>query len=126
MTTRVLPFSEWNRLKDTDFPIVLPHVSEADLEVFVVEDEHGQIVGAWGEMRRLEGLWIHPDHRKKAAVGRRLFYGMREHLRAKGVNWITTGAMDDTVRELLHAINAVPIPGDSYFLPIGSEVTSCR
>ncbi len=122
----MLPFAEWDRLKETDFPIMLPHVGPEDLEVFVVEDTDGTIVGAWGEMRRLEGLWIHPDHRKKAAVGRRLFYGMREHLRAKGVHWVTTGAMDDSVREMLTSLEAIPIPGDSYFVPIAMEVTTCR
>ncbi len=126
MTARILPFEEWNRLQTVgDFPSVLPYSGPADMNVLVIEDEDGSILGAWSRTIRLEGIWIHPDHRKKSGVFRQLIRGMRERLIADGVHWVTTGAVDDDVRMMLQASGAQRIEGESYVLPVAKEFR-CR
>lgn len=86
MRARVLPCEEWPRLKGTLLEGVWPQFHPQMTRVLVVEQD-GQIVGcssfvsAW----HVEGTWIHPDHRKKAAVGRRLWLAARRLCEALGV-----------------------------------------
>lgn len=82
MTTRLLPRNEWHRLKGTLLETVsLPR----DAEVLVVEADE-QIVGCCVFLMQphVEGAWMAPEHRRKAAVGRRLLAGMRRLVREHG------------------------------------------
>lgn len=120
MITRLLPRAEWSdRLIGTDLAAAVTYLP-ADAQVLIVEDA-GQILGCWAAMSyvHLEGLWIHPDHRGKASVGRRLLSGMRHVARALGVGVVLTAATDDRVRDLIRQVGGVELPGTHHVIPIG-------
>jgi hypothetical protein len=90
MTTRVLPESEWHRLVD----VPLPDVGTAATKgvVIAVESESGEIVGSCAVFQcvHIDGLWIHPSHRGKTAVARRLIAATRQAVKGMGVSAAVT------------------------------------
>ena len=76
MTSRILPREEWDKLKGTEAELVTLGTTST---VVVVEDDEGQVVGCHvlQAVLHAECLWVHPDHRKKAAVARRLWWSVR-------------------------------------------------
>ena len=91
--------------------------------MFVVEDGDGTVVGCWAVLAVLhaEGIWIHPDHRQKGSVARRLLSKMANFLRGHGV---ITHSMDPHVTEYLTRLGAIPIPGQAYFWHLTQPDTS--
>lgn len=121
MTTRTLPPAEWEKLAATDLPQLLPYVNRDDVEVMVVEDEHGTVVGCWAILHvvHLEGLWIAPEHRGKASVARRLLSATWARVRELAPAWVMTGAADDRIRGLLtRHMNAIHVPSDTWLIPM--------
>lgn len=121
MTARILPPEEYPRLNGTEAETVWPLLTEA-ARVIVVEHE-GQIVGCHLLQPTLhaECLWIHPDHRGRASVARRLWWAVRETARSHfGVGWFETGCASEDVRALLDHIGAVKLP-DAYMVPVGGR-----
>lgn len=119
MTTRILPRDEYAKLAGTELDTVWPLLDQADGVVMVIEDGD-QIVGCWAVMTvtHVEGLWIHPAHRGKASVGRRLLLGMTRFLRGRTV---VTSATCDDVRRLLERVAAQPLPGSHYMVTFGGK-----
>lgn len=115
MIARILPPEEYHRLVGTAIDEVW-RVIPPTAKVVVVEDGD-QIVGCHLLLPVIhaEGLWIHPAHRGKGSVARRLWSAVqrvvREQFDAPGF-W--TGAMSDDVRGLLAHVGAERIPGDQY------------
>lgn len=122
MNTRTLPPAEWSRLTGDGWRAMLPHVRPDDVEIVVVEDD-GRIVASWAVMRvvHLEGLWIDPDYRGRVGVARRLFVATLAAARRWTSGWAMTGAASDDVRAMLTKVGALPVPMDSYVMPIGAE-----
>lgn len=119
MTLRTLPASEWDRIpSDAALSQVIGLCRPDQIEVLVVEHD-GQIVGCWAFLTivHAEGVWIHPDHRGKSSVARRLWTGMQTLLRGK-VSAVVTGAADDTIRALIEGHRGEALP-PLYRLPIG-------
>lgn len=118
-TTRVLPSSEYGRLAGTDLASVAPQLP-GHAVVLVVEDRD-RIVGCWAVFRcvHVEGLWIAPDHRKRAGVLRRLWTAMRAHVHSWGVASVVTGSTTDEVTSLLTRAGASQVPGTAWVLPLG-------
>ncbi len=113
MTSRVLPEAEWAKL-DGIVPICAGMVP-------IVVEHAGQIVGCHVliPMVHVEGLWIHPDHRKKASVARRLWGRVqRVAVEQFGVRSVATAACSDDIKALLKHIHAVPLPGDHFLIPV--------
>lgn len=121
MTTRILPPDEWPRLAGTEAERLWPLLNPRTARVVVVERQ-GEIVGCHVLMQMLhaECLWVHPEHRGKASVARRLWSGVQEVARGCGVHAIVTHAVDDTVRGLLAHVGAEPIVGEAYMVPVQS------
>lgn len=122
MTSRVLPPAEWDRLGATDIPQLLPLVHRDDVQIVVVEDE-GQIVGAWAALRivHLEGVWIAPTYRGRAAVARRLLARTLAVARA-WAPWALTGAATDDVRRLIERhLRGTKVPMDLYAIHLSGE-----
>jgi GNAT superfamily N-acetyltransferase len=119
MQARVLPPAEWGRLEGLDMAQLAAAGDPGSVLVLVVESE-GQIVGTWAfvQMLHLEGIWIHPDHRKKGCVGRALLRQMRQTGAELGAMRVETGADSPEVERLLEAAGAVPRPYTPYVLPI--------
>jgi hypothetical protein len=124
MTTRLLPASEWAKLAATDLPQILPYVDARDLDVIVVEDDAGTVVGCWGlmPMLHLEGLWIAPAYRGKVSVARRLLTATWAEVKRRAPRWVMTAAADDEIRTLLvKHMNALHVPSDTYLIPMHGE-----
>lgn len=119
MLTRILPVDEWPRLSGTELETAWPHLRPEDTSIIVVEHEN-QIVGCWAVVRyvHVEGVWVHPDHRRRGGVARRLLAAMWRTARGLGAGAVLTGAMSDDVRGILDGLGASRLPGDHYVVPI--------
>jgi len=121
LTARILPPTEYGQLADTEAAALVPHLTDA-ARVIVVERE-GQVVACHvlQPILHAEGLWVHPDFRKRSSVARRLWTLVRETARSQfGVQWFATAAASDEVRGLLDHVGAVPLP-DHYMVPVGER-----
>ncbi len=120
LTSRVLPFEEWSKLAGTELADLATHPTRFQAHVLVVEAGDA-IIGTWMVLPvwHVEGLWVHPDYRGKASVGRRLWTGMRRLVTALGGQAAMTAAIDPTVEAMLQTAHAQPLPGRAYLLPFG-------
>lgn len=118
MTARVLDPAEWPTLAGTELETVWPHLTPEDTQIVVVEDGTS-IIGCWAVIRyvHVEGCWVHPDHRKRGGVARRLLAGMRRAAQRFGANAVITGSANADVTALLEKLNAVPL-GQAYVFPV--------
>lgn len=119
MTSRLLSRDEWPRLVGTELETAIPHLP-ADTHVIVVENAAGAIVGCWAVLRvvHVEGLWVHPDDRKKGAVGRQLLRAMTDVARGLGATVVMTAAVTDEVRRLIEAVGGQRLPGEHFVIPL--------
>lgn len=122
MTTRILPPEEWPRLRGTEAETVWPHLDPQRAAIVVVEDE-GVVIGCHVLMYVLhaECLWIHPDHRGKGGVARRLWAAVQRAARGAGVRSLVTAACDDKVKRLLSHVGAIQLPGEHYSIAVGER-----
>lgn len=125
MITRQLPQAEWPRIAHTEIGPALEVLPPDDTRILVVEDA-GQILGTWALIRyvHVEGVWVHPDHRKRGRVAAHLLGGMREIAQAWGQSVVLTAAVTDDVRQLIAHLGGQQLPGDHYVLPINGA--RCR
>jgi N-acetylglutamate synthase-like GNAT family acetyltransferase len=116
---RVLPFAEWEKLDQTQFAESWRLLPPEHTRVIVVEHE-GQIVGCWALMTmvHIEGLWIHPDHRKRVSVPRKLYEETMAQARDLQVQSLLTQAVDLEVMALLAHVGAQALPGTAFLLPV--------
>ena len=113
MTTRILPKAEWGRLWETGLPPLLQKAPDAD--VYVVEDG-GRVVGCVAALRvtHLEGLWVAPEYRGNAGLGRRLIRGAKAL--AARCEWVWAGADTDCMRSIVERLGGVRLKLDSYVM----------
>lgn len=119
MTSRILPSEEWPRLAGTELESVWPVVDPKRVQILVVEDGD-QIIACWGVFPtvHLEGVWVHPDHRKRSGVARRLLRSMRKLLTGS-VDPVITGSVSPEVDQLIAHLGGIALPGTQYVLPKG-------
>lgn len=120
MTTRTLPPAEWARLRGTELEHVWPGLPTDEAQIVVVEDE-GQIVGCWAAYRavHVEGVWIHPDHRR-SRVALRLWRGMRRVVAEMfGAGGAWTGSQSPEIDALL-AGRATEVDGRHFLIRFGA------
>lgn len=121
MTTRILPPEEYGRLAGTEAAALVPQLTDAARVVVVERD--GEILGCHvlQIVLHAEGLWIHPDHRKRSSVGRRLWTAVQQTVRDSfGVAWFMTGCANADVAQLLAHVGAVKLV-DHYMVPVGGS-----
>lgn len=119
MTARILDRAEWPRLVGTEAEVLTPALTDA-AKVIVVEMD-GAIIACQvlQPILHAEGIWIHPDHRKRSSAGRRLWEMVKSTAREQfGVRWMATGCASADVEGLLAHVGAVKLP-DHYMIPIG-------
>lgn len=125
MTTRELPREEWGKITEADGgrEILAAAAPHTQIKVVVVEDEAGRVVGSWlvYPAVHVEGLWIAPDHRKRASVLGRLLSGMRRAADGFGVTQVLTQSLAPEVDDLLSSYGATMVPGRSWALPTKRE-----
>lgn len=122
MTVRTLPIAEWPRLIGLcELGEAITFMDPRRATVMVVEDGD-RIVGCWAllTMEHAEGVWIHPDYRKKTSVARQLWRFMQRLLHDRGVTRVQTGACDPLTTALLERHGATKLQMDSYILPVRS------
>ena len=118
MTSRILPREEWDKLKGTEAELVTLGTTST---VVVVEDDEGQVVGCHvlQAVLHAECLWVHPDHRKKAAVARRLWWSVRNVAQQLfNAEAVWTASLSKEVDGLLEHVGATAIPGTHYLVPL--------
>ncbi len=118
MIVRELPAAEWGRLAHLDLGQLLPACAPESATVLVVEQD-GEVIGCWAAITILhaEGVWVHPDHQKKAGVARRLWVGMQRIAARAGVTSIVTGAVDPAVKALIERHRGQALPQE-FVLPV--------
>lgn len=120
MRARQLPQSEWPRVAHTEIGPALSVLPPDDTRIVVVENGSDEILGAWALIRyvHVEGVWVHPDHRKRGRVAAHLLAGMRDVAYAWGHSVVLTAALTDDVRQLIAHLGGQPLPGDHYVVPL--------
>lgn len=121
LLSRVLPQTEWDRLKGTELEAIYPHLDPRRARVMVVENDRGEIVGCWSAFTivHVEGVWIAPEHRKRGAVAARLLRLMKQITRAMGAKRVVTAAATEDVRNLvLRHLRGEQLPGDHFVFPV--------
>lgn len=120
--TRTLPPDEWPKLEGTELELAWPHLDPTGAEVVVVEDDAGLIVGCWALVPYVhaEGVWVHPDHRRRGVVAGRLIQGLFRTARNAGARAVLTSAITPDVEALLvDHLHAVRLPGQSFVFGVG-------
>jgi N-acetylglutamate synthase-like GNAT family acetyltransferase len=108
MTARLLPRSEWSRLRGTQLETVVPVLRRERGRVLVVEQD-GEIVGCVALYRlwHLEGLEI----RQKSAT-RALLGAIKAH--TAPIPGVLSWAQNPVVGEFLERLGAEVLPGQHY------------
>ena len=138
MTHRILPRSQWARLRGTplgdafrglalmpSLETPYPDLNDVGLTVMVVEDAQGRIRGHWSDFVALhaEQVWVHPDERKRGSVIRHLLRAQAEFAATLGATHYITHAESPEVERLLvghddvKGLGAARLPGDPYRVP---------
>ena len=122
LTTRLLPQSEWDKLGDTDIPVILPFTRPEDIQIVVVE-EQDRIVGAWAVLRvvHLEGAWVTPEYRGNGVVRARLMQAGLEAAQQWAGDWAMTAAKpdDEHVKHIITKhMGGIQVPMYSYVVPL--------
>lgn len=80
-TVRLLPPEEYPRL--LPFPSFAGGLPNPDTSRILVAELNGEIVGFWGLFAAVhaEPLWIHPDHRSRPGLIRRLWTALTNEMR---------------------------------------------
>ena len=119
MTSRILPFEEWDRLPEYMDPIIAS-MSPGSCRICVVEDA-GDIVGhlLLFPVLHAEGLWIAPQHRKRVSVLRHLLTRMKSGARSLGFDRVWGASdSDEMTRILAHVkLDGRLVPAISVVLP---------
>jgi ribosomal protein S18 acetylase RimI-like enzyme len=121
-----LPQAEWGRLAGTELDHLTGLVDAGPLDgiiVFIVQDEAQRILACWSRLRaeHVEGLWIAPDYRGHAGVGRALFSAMIESLRADGITGVLTSSVSEEIDQMLEKLGAKEVPGRLWSVPVPEE-----
>lgn len=120
MKTRQLSRDEWPRVAHCEIGPALEVLPPDDTRIVIVE-EGSEVLGSWALIRYLhvEGVWVHPDHRKRGRVAAHLLTGMREIAHAWGHSVVLTAAMTEDVRALITHLGGQQLPGEHYAVPLG-------
>jgi hypothetical protein len=122
MIARILPREEWGKLDVTALPQIGPTLRPEDVQIAVVEDQD-KIVATMAVLRvaHLESLWIAPEYRGNAGLGRRLLKTAIKAAKLWTDSWIwgasDTAHMDDVIGR----VGGVPLPLNSFMIPIGGN-----
>lgn len=120
MTTRYLHPSEWPKLAGTELGESWRCLKPETAEVLVVEDDGGTIIGCWAiyKVMHVDGIWVHPDHRAKGGVFRRLIVGMRHLASEMNAEAVVAACITPNVQEMLENAGATRIDALFYSVKV--------
>lgn len=127
MNVRELPQEEWGKLDGSDIGTAIPYHNPEDIRVIVVEDGD-RIVGQWAVLTvpQLEGVWIHPDYRKRGRVAALLLEKTFDVAREQAPYMAFTGSQSQEISSLLtRHLGALKLEQETYIVPL-SESLPCR
>lgn len=93
-----------------------------DVQMVVIEDG-GRIVATMGVFRvtHFEGLWIDPEYRGNAGLGRRLIKMGITAARKWADNWVWGASDTDHMADIIGRIGGKPLPIQSHLIDIGGH-----
>lgn len=116
-SVRDLPVAEWGKLAQVPLGISPdPSIYRA-----IVCEENGQIIACWFayQATHVEPVWIHPDHRKRPGVIRRLWSTVVQLLKDCNVDIAFCTVADEvamTSLPLVLRLGFKKVPGDCFYL----------
>lgn len=119
MKARVLPREEWHRLSITGAPVICSTLRPEDAEVIVIE-EGDKIIATMEAFRatHFDGLWIDPEYRGNAGVGRRLIKAGIESVGKWATDWVWGASGSEHMDDVLERLGGIKTPVTSYVVPI--------
>lgn len=106
---RFLPAEEYSRLAALPMGENSPSPEHS---LIVVAEKGEEIVGGWGAFGTvaMDGLWVHPEHRKTLVAGK-LAYTMLKELKSRGCPGVTTITERPDVVSQAQRLGFVIVPG---------------
>lgn len=124
MKSRVIKQSEWASIRPENAAPCFPYVDPDNVDVVVVEDDGGKVVGAMTVLRatHFEGAWIDPAHRN-AGVTRAMLRLASSIAMSRGDQWVFGGREtgDENMLGVLHKLNAQHLPMELYAIWVGED-----
>lgn len=119
MKARVLPREEWGKLEVSGIPQIGLTLRPEDVQVLVVEDG-GRVVATMGVFRvtHFESLWIDPEYRGNAGLGRRLIKAGIEAARKWATDWAWGASGTDHMDSIMSRMGGQKVPVSTFVVPI--------
>lgn len=122
MKARILPREEWHRLEVSGMAPMQDEMRLEDVQMIVVEDGE-RIVATMGTYRvtHFEGLWIDPEYRGNAGLGRRIIKAGISAARKWSDKWVWGSSGTPHMDEVLSRLGGAHVPVKTYIIPIGGN-----
>jgi ribosomal protein S18 acetylase RimI-like enzyme len=123
---RDLPAEEWEKLRAFE-PWATQGLPSEEHSRIIVAEQGGAIIAYWGIFTAIhvEPLWIHPDHRRRPGLVRRLWGSVVATLQGAGIRTAFACIADaDAAQNVPLALRRgfERMPGDLYFVHVDPEV----
>lgn len=123
MKARILPPEEYAKLKAlTGLEQIATTLRPEDCQVIVVEDGE-RVVATMGVFRvtHFESLWIDPEYRGNAGLGRRLIKAGIEAARKWTDRWVWGASDTDHMNDIISRIGGKPLPIQTHIIHMGGN-----
>ena len=123
MNARILAPSEWPAIKAlTGFEQIGETVRPEDVQILVVEDGD-RIVATMAVLRvtHFESLWIAPEYRGNAGLGRRLIKAGIEAARKWTDRWVWGASDTEHMKDIISRIGGKPLPIQTHIITMGGN-----
>lgn len=122
MKARVLPREEWGKLGVSGIPQIGLTLRPEDVQILVVEDGE-RVVATMGVFRvtHFESLWIDPEYRGNAGLGRRLIKAGIEAARKWTDRWVWGASDTDHMNDIISRIGGKPLPIQTHIIHMGGN-----
>lgn len=114
---RVLDPAEWlDKLRDT--PLAGTTLDPDESFIVVVEAPDGTVLACWAAFNavHVEGVWVHPAHRRQGGVARALLDAMTQALRARDIREVITNAEDAAIEAIIQKLGGILLPGTCWLI----------
>lgn len=122
MKARILPREEWPKLAVTGIHPMETTLRPEDVQMIVVEDGD-RIVASMGTFRvtHFESLWIDPEYRGNAGLGRRLIRAGFSAAKKWTDKWVWGASDTPHMNDVIGRIGGVKLPIESFMIQIGGK-----